>query len=70
MVVLPRVPEPSPWSGSVVVGATVVAATRDPLLTMAVLAAAYLLSVPVCVARAKRVATGPSLAVVGTKKAG
>lgn len=54
----------------VLVGITVVAATRDPLLTMAVLAAAYLLSVPVCVARAKRVATGPPLAMVGTKKAG
>ncbi|MBL8761917.1 MAG: phosphatidylcholine/phosphatidylserine synthase [Phycisphaerae bacterium] len=52
----------------VFVGIVAVAATRDPLLTMAVLAGVYLLSVPVSVARAKRVATGPALSVA--KKAG
>lgn len=54
----------------VLVGAVVVAATRDPLLTMAVLAAAYLISVPVCVVRAGRVVAGASLTRAGSKEAG
>lgn len=54
----------------VVVGVVVVAATRDPLLTMAVLAAAYLLSVPVSVVRAKKVTTAPALNVVTPKRSG